>query len=270
MVYIFFLNTMYMTLNIAVLGFVSTSTQVGYYTTSSKVFTIVLAFYTAFTGVMLPRMSSLVSEGEMVEFKNLISKSISILFAFSIPLIIATTFLAPQIINIIAGPGYEGAYLPTIISMPLIFVVGYEQILIVQILTPLKEDKAKLINSVIGASVGLIGNIILVKYMLAVGATIVWALSEFSVLVSAQVFVTKLINIRFPFERLFTYLVSYLPLSVAIIIIKNICGNVILLFTTVVILIIVYFMILECLVLKNQDVLNLTKTIIIKVKNEKD
>lgn len=261
-----FLNTMYMTLNVAVLGFVSTSAQVGYYTTSSKVFGIILAIYTAFTGVLLPRMSLLISEGRIEDFKKLIGKSIDVLITFSVPLVFVTTLLAPQIIRIIAGPGYEGAYLPAIISMPLIFVVGYEQILVVQILTPLKEDKIKLFNSIIGACVGLLGNIVIVKYLLAVGATIVWATSEIAVLVSAQYFVTKLIGIKFPIKKLLTSIVSYIPLCLIIIILQRVLNDVFLLCFVASFVSTIYFVVLQCLCFRNKDVINLTKPILLLLK----
>ena len=48
--------------------------------------------------------------------------------------------------------------------MPLILIIGYEQIIVIQILMPLKRDKAIFINSIIGASVGILLNILLVAF----------------------------------------------------------------------------------------------------------
>ena len=58
----------------------------------------------------------------------------------------------------------RGAILPMRIILPLVLVIGYEQILICHILMPLKKDKAVLMNSVLGASVGIIFNILLVSH----------------------------------------------------------------------------------------------------------
>ena len=135
---------MYTTFNVAYLGFTSNEVEVGYYTTATKLYTILLALFTAFTSVMIPRMSSLVAENKMEEFKKLSQKSSNILFGFSIPLIIYASVYAPYIINLIAGMGYEGAILPMRIILPLVLVIGYEQILICHILMPLKKDKAKI------------------------------------------------------------------------------------------------------------------------------
>lgn len=126
-----FLTSMYSSFNVAYLGFVSGEVEVGYFTTATKLFSILLALYTAFTGVLMPRMSNLIREGCWDEFKILLRKSIDILLFFSIPLIIFSIVFAPEIINMISGKGYEGAIVPMRLSMPLILIIGLEQILII-------------------------------------------------------------------------------------------------------------------------------------------
>ena len=252
-----FLNTMYSTLNVAFLGFVSSIEEVGYYTTATKIFSIILAIYTAFTGVMLPRMSYLFSEHKIKEFKELIIKSLNILIMFSIPIVIFSMILAPQIINIISGDGFEGAYIPAIISMPLIFVVGYEQILVIQIITPLKEDVIKLKNSIVGALVGIIGNIILVSYFHAIGAALVWALSETAVLISAQYYVTKLTGLRFPIFQLVKEIFIYSPLILVFIFIQMISNSDVFTLGISCIILILYFLLIKLCLLKDSFLLGI-------------
>ena len=57
------LTSMYTTFNTAYLGIVCGNTEVGYYSTAMKLQSIILAIYTAFTGVMIPRMSALIGQG---------------------------------------------------------------------------------------------------------------------------------------------------------------------------------------------------------------
>lgn len=256
-----FLNTMYSTLNVAFLGFVSTTTQVGYYATASKIFGIVLAVYTAFTSVLLPRMSMLYTEHKMEEFSTLIQKSISVLLTFAVPVVVVFSILAPQIVNVISGPGYEGAYIPAIISMPLIFVVGYEQILVVQIITPMRQDRIKLINGVVGACVGILGNLLLVKTFMAIGATIVWAASEISVLFSAQYFVTKLNGMRFPSLNLMKSLVAYTPLAIMMFVISTYVDNSFLVLGTAMIISVLYFAVYEICIKKNSLLINVMQNL---------
>jgi O-antigen/teichoic acid export membrane protein len=205
------LTSMYTSFNVIYLGFVSGEVEVGYYTTATKLYAILLSFYTAFTGVMLPRMSVLIDEGKMEEFNEMISKSISGLLLFSLPLIVISVVFAPQIIEIIAGKGYEGAILPMRIVMPLLFVIGYEQILVIQILMPLKKDKVILRNSIVGAFVGVLMNILLVSNLLSIGSAIVWVLAELSILALSVYSVNKQVEILYSFKVILKDFVWSIP-----------------------------------------------------------
>lgn len=192
------LTSLYTTFNVAFLGFAKSPEEVGYYTTATKLFTLILSFYGAFTGVMIPRMSILLSEGKINEFKRLTNKSIELLFAFVVPIIITTDFCAPIIIKIIAGEGFEGAILPMRIIMPLMLITGLEQILVLQMLSPLKKDTAILRNSTIGAIVALLCNILIVPIYASVGTAFVWIMSEVAVMFSAQYYVRRYIDYKIP------------------------------------------------------------------------
>lgn len=235
------LVSMYTTFNTAFLGFEGGTKEVGYYTTATKLFQIILSLYTAFTTVMMPRMSSLLSKGKIEEFKSKLKMSNEILMAFTIPLVIIGFIYAPEIIRIISGKGYEGAIVPMRIIMPLVFIIGYEQILVIQTLMPLKKDKAIFINSSIGAIVGLILNLMLVPVYKSIGSSIVWLCSELSVFCSAQFYVTKYTQIRFPLKKLLYYLViSVIPVLICISA-KIITHNIILKLSILIIVFIYYF-----------------------------
>lgn len=206
------LTSLYTTFNVAFLGFATNEYEVGYYTTATKLHSIILALFTAFTGVMLPHMSSLLSKRKFDEFEQAYKNSINILLTFSIPIIILAEFLAPHIVFLLAGEGYEGAIMPMRIVLPLVLIIGLEQILIVQILTPMGKDKAIFINSLMGATFGCLFNFLLVRSMGSVGSAITWAISEFAVLISASVFVSRYICLKFPVKPLLHSLFYNLPI----------------------------------------------------------
>lgn len=250
------LTSMYTSFNVIYLGFVSGEIEVGYYTTATKLYAILLAFYTAFTGVMLPRMSALINEGKMVEFNKMISKSISVLLLFSLPVIVISVVFAPQIIYLIAGSGYEGAILPMRIVMPLLFVMGYEQILVIQILMPLKKDKVILRNSLIGAIIGIAMNIFLVSSLKSTGSAIVWVIAEFTILILSQIIVRRYANIYFPYKNFLRSLLLAIPavlLSMSIQTYFNTNSFAVLCVGSSMVL--VYFFVLNVFFLKNKIIL---------------
>lgn len=186
-----FLTSMYTTFNVVYLGFECGDTEVGYYATSTKIYRMILSVFTAVTGVMMPRLASLLSEEKFGTFRSLLKKSFRILFIIFIPTSLAIGIFAPQIIHLIAGAGYEGAIMPLRIISPLLLIIGLEQIIIIQGLMPLKKDKEVLINSAAGAATGIIANLILVPQYGATGAAISWFAAECVVLTSSSIFFIK-------------------------------------------------------------------------------
>lgn len=204
------LTSMYTSLNVVYLGFVAGEKEVGYYTTAIKIYTILLSLFTALSGVLLPRFSAMVAENKILELKKLIFKSLDLLCMICFPLIVFTEFFTPQIIEYIAGNGYQGAITPMRIVMPLMFIIGLEQIYIIQLLMPMKEDKIILRNSLIGALAGIVFNILLVSTLKSVGSSIVWLISELCVLFSASLFVHRKLNIYFDWHIVYMRLLSTL------------------------------------------------------------
>ena len=207
-----FLTSMYTTFNVTYLGFISDSVQVGYYTSATKVFSMVIALFTAFTTVMLPRMSAVLSEGRKDEFLELVSKTFRILFIVGVPVILLLLVGAGDVIRILSGKGYEGAVAPMRIVAPLILIIGMEQILVVQVMMPMKMDRAVFVNSAVGAGVGVLLNLLLVRFMLAQGSAIVWMVSELSVFMCAWIVVSRSLSLHFPLGDLMRVIVFHLPL----------------------------------------------------------
>lgn len=255
------LTSMYTSFNVAYLGFVAGETEVGYYTTATKLYTVLLALYTAFTNVLMPRMSVLVTERKWDEFRKLLQKSMNILLALSIPLIILSMIMAPQIIELISGTGYEGAIVPMRITMPLMLITGFEQILIIQTLMPLKEDKVILRNSLLGAFVGISMNILLVKDLQSVGSALVWVISELAILIFAQLFLCKHYSIHFPIRLVFIRLLQNLPLVCLIYLLSRIPCNFMLSLVVAVIATCLYSVLLQLYVIKDKTLLNQCKAI---------
>lgn len=186
------LTATYTTFNIIYLGLESDLINIGYYWTAIKIYNVAIGIFGAFTSVMMPRMSTLHSEGNINKFNQMISKSFDILFTISIPLVIFTTILSPQIISLISGNGFEGAVISMRIIMPLVIVVGIAQILVVQILIPLLKDKIIFNASIFGAIFGISLNIILVKRFGSTGTAIVLFFSEISITLYYMYKISKL------------------------------------------------------------------------------
>ena len=251
------LTAMYVSFNVIFLGAKCGDIEVGYYSTATKLYGLLMSFFSAFTGVMLPRMSSLLAEGRKDDFLKMTNKSLDILLLFALPIIVLSEVYAPEIIRIIAGPGYENAVVPFRIVMPLMLVIGYEQVVIIQMLSPLQKDKAILTNSCLGAIVALALNFALVPRMGSVGSAIVWCSCELTVLVSAQYFIHKYIGYLFPWKSLFRSLIITIPAILICTLCCSILNNNYLAMVISAVLVAVLFVLSEIIVFKNEVALSL-------------
>ncbi len=185
------MSSLYMTFNVMCLGILSTNEQVGYYTVSFKIYSIVLSVFAAFTDVMLPRMSSIIAKGNKSLFNLMTSKSISLLCTISIPIMYYGICMAPQLISIFAGAGYEPSIIPMRIIFLAILPVGIAYIIAKQFLLPLKKERILLIASLFGGFIAIIMNILFVKKYYSIGSSIVLLASEITVTLVYLIYIKK-------------------------------------------------------------------------------
>ena len=189
------LTSMYTTFNVTFLGFTTNDTEVGYFTTATKLYTIILSVFTAFTTVMVPRVSYMLEQGQKKELQAMVDKVTSLLASLVTPIIIFCLFQSKSIIYLIAGPGYEGSIIPFQIVIFLLFIIGLEQVIIQQFLMASSSNKSIFIVSSIGAVVGISVNILLTPHFGAIGSSIAWGVSESAVLLTGIYILKKQVGI---------------------------------------------------------------------------
>ena len=245
--------SMYTTFNVIYLGFVASDAEVGYYYAAKKLFYILLGLFSVFTAVMLPRMSSLVEKRQEEEFRRKVGQTFDLVLAVGIPLAVFLLMMAPQIIGLMSGPGYEGAILPMRIISPVLVLSGMAQIWVIQILMPLKEDRIILLSSLIGAVAGIIFNILLVGRLGAVGSAIVLLCSELAGNLLSFVFAIRKGYLRFPLKQTGIFLVAAVPYVLCCLSASFIEGN----FPSLVVsaaLCLLYFLLFNGLLYKNSSI----------------
>ena len=203
--------SMYTTFNVIYLGFVASDAEVGYYYAAKKLFYVLLGLFSAFTAVMLPRMSSLVEKRQEDEFHHKVAQTFDLVFAIGIPLTVFLVLMAPQIIGLMSGPGYEGAILPMRIISPVLLLSGMAQIWVIQVLMPLKQDRIILLSSAVGAVTGIVINILLVGRLGAVGSAVVLLSSELAGNLLSFVYAIRKGYLRFPLKQAGIFLVGAVP-----------------------------------------------------------
>lgn len=205
------LNAAYTTFNVGYLGMVHSKTQVGYYTTATKIFLIVLSFYSTWTTVVMPRISSLLCENDKMGVEKLINTSLNILYIVMIPISIIGYSLSQEIVNIIGGLQFIPAVPLLKIAFIILPICGIEQILVIQVMMPYKADKQILLNSCVSAVIGIVLGQYLIRNYASLGSILTWVVIEVSVLLTSILSVRKILRINYLSSEFWRVIMTSIP-----------------------------------------------------------
>ena len=220
-------TTIYLNLDKAMLGFLCTDTDVGYYGAAVKIKTILVALVTSLGAVILPRASYYVEQGRMDEFKRISKKALDFVVLASVPLTVFFSFSALDSIIALSGNKYMGSVVPMQVIMPTLILIGITNIFGIQIMTPLGKEKYVLYSEIAGAIADLLLNAILIPQYKATGAAIGTLIAEFVVLIVQYHFIKKeygnemlgeAIKLKTYWKKLSGAFISILPAVLAFII----------------------------------------------------
>lgn len=208
-VFIFFginvVTNIYTLFDTTMIGFLSTNSEVGYYTASTKLGHMVLSMLTALTSVLLPRLTQYVQNEEKECLNELIQKSFNILILLAIPITFGIALLSKPLIILLSGQ----QYLPSVPSMriisPIIFFISFGNLIGAQLLPAIGKEKIAFFSYITGAFSNISINLFLIPHYGAFGAAIGTVCSEFLVTFIQLLYVRKLIKSK---ELLLTFLQS--------------------------------------------------------------
>ncbi|MEY4455849.1 MAG: flippase Wzx [Bacteroidota bacterium] len=215
-----FIISIYIQLDTVMLGFMSSSKNVGYYATGIKLNKLLLALVTSLGVVLLPRLSFFIANDMKEEFKRVLKKSFEVIWIFCLPIVASMFLLSDEIIVLFAGKQYLPASICVMITSPIVLFIGLTNILGIQILYPMGKDKEVIYAVASGAIFSLILNLLLIPNLTYVGAAIATLISEFVVLIVLVLLISKEYRMLMPYNSILKYLFATLLLVLFIFVIK--------------------------------------------------
>lgn len=182
----------YATFNMVYLGFAADDSAVGCFSTASKIVTLVGVVFTAYVSVMAPRANRLWVERETRLFRQYAAKSAVVIIIIGLCLGTGVYLLAPQLVEILSGPGYDGAVLPLRLMTPLLTITGLSQMFALQMLVPAGRENRIAFNSACGFIVCLVINILLTHTIQQTGSAMAWMAGETTTMLLSLAAVVKL------------------------------------------------------------------------------
>ncbi len=250
------LFSFYGSFNVLYLGIKCSSEAVGYYTTSIKLYSIMLAVISAYNGVLVPYLNNLYGQGNFDKFKDCIEKTLPIVFITAIPIIVIGTIFAREIIYIIAGDGFERSILPFQIVLIQVLVVGLAQIFENQILLSFKKYKEILLCTIISVSLAIIIIILFVSKYAEIASAYAVAIPHIVEVILLYFFAKKCINFSFCFPTLIKVILTCLPIAFICFCTQYFIRNSMIAFIIGCTFSAVYYLLVQCYIIKNVFILS--------------
>ncbi|MGL5963761.1 MAG: polysaccharide biosynthesis C-terminal domain-containing protein, partial [Fusobacteriaceae bacterium] len=170
--------SIYTNLDSVMLGYKSTETSVGLYSSGIKLVRLVLGIVTSLGAVMLPRISNYIHNSLEDELKSLLNKAFKFILMLSLPCFLGLYLTSREIILIFSGSGFIEAVSTMKYLTPLIIFIALSNFIGIQILYPRGEEKKVLISVIVGAVVNFGLNWILIPKYSQDGAAISTSIAE--------------------------------------------------------------------------------------------
>ena len=261
----------YNSLDSFILGMMCSDESVGYYNVAVKVNTIIVTFFIAMSPVYLPRMIKYITEKNSAALNSLLNKVIRLKTILIYPMIGGLFCLAPQVVWILAGDGYDESVLTLRL---LCFVLGFvilSSIVQKDVLIPKGREKAVLVLTVVAAVSNVLISSILIIFVGFNGAAIGSLIAEGIVFISGVLYVKKiekinlfLIIFRESYKYIFATLIMIFVCFLMSCFIHN---NLLLIVTSIPVAAVIYFLCL--LVLRDYFLITNTSAFLRKLFGKK-
>lgn len=183
--------SLYKVMDKIMLGRICNLDQVGFYENAEKVINIPNGLITAFSTVMLPRMSAYFADGDDHTASLLIKKSSEFMMFLSCALAFGLYGIAVEFTKVFYGKGFEqSAELIKIIAITII-AQALGTVMRSLYLIPKGKDSCYICSIFAGAGINLVLNSILIPIYESKGAAIATMIAEFAVMFLQMLFVQK-------------------------------------------------------------------------------
>jgi O-antigen/teichoic acid export membrane protein len=201
-----FIVSIYINLDTVMLGFLSTATNVGYYSSAMKLTRMLIGMVVSFGDVLLPRLSYYLANEMRDEFDRMLKKSLGVILLLCLPITTALMMISREILLVLAGSKYLPAAGCLVITAPIILFIGLTNIFAIQILYPLGRERSLVLSVSLGAAVAVGLNLILIPRYAHFGAAWGTLIAESVVLIAQFILVRRHYQIHWPWRSLAKYL----------------------------------------------------------------
>lgn len=170
--------TIYVNLDVTMLGWIKGDYSVGLYSAAAKVYTIIKNMLAGLYIVAVARMSQYAGSEDWLRYKKTSTQILSYLTVLLMPAGVGLTCVAPEVIKLIGGADFSKAAIDLkILGFALIFAI-FGGFFTAGINISLGREKITLIATTISAALNFVLNLIFIPWFSHAGAAITTLISE--------------------------------------------------------------------------------------------
>lgn len=228
------------------LGIMSDVNEVGFYESSERIINLPMAFVTALGTVMLPRVSSMLGNGQASDCKHLFEKSIKFAMFLSSSISMGIIAVSEEFIPLFLGENFKKCILIVDILMPSCLFLAFANVIRTQYMIPYKQDRNYIISLSVGAAANAILNILLIPRFQSIGAAIGTLVAEILVCLYQAWSIRHSIDLKKNIRNIFPYLMAGIIMCLCCFRIKKTAdsNDWLFLFYKIVVGIMIYFLVL--------------------------
>lgn len=199
--------SIYKVMDKIMLGNMSSYDQVGFYNNAEKIINIPMGIITALGTVMLPRMSNIVANGDKKRVDDYIRISAKLVTLLSSAIAFGLMGVSSVLAPVFFGDEFIACGEIIRLLSVTVFFIAWANVIRTQYLIPNKRDSIYLTSTMVGATLNLIINWMLIPKYQANGAAFGTIVAEFSVMLVQMVAVKNELPMR-------KYIMSYSPILI--------------------------------------------------------
>ncbi|RKS13320.1 flippase [Flavobacterium sp. 120] len=204
------IGSVYVLLDNVILGILSTTESVGFYSSAIKITKIPISLISSLGIVLIPRLSESFSNNDLKSIKYYIDSSVQFVLTFGVPLCLGIALTAKWTVLIISGTEFEPSIELVRYLSPIIILIALNGIFFFQLFTPGNKEVSMIIILAMSAIISIVLNLILIPKIQHLGAAITTTITEFSVFLISIYFAKKHFNIKINFKMFINPLLSSL------------------------------------------------------------
>lgn len=222
----FFLTTsiisVYVFFDVLILGWVADEVHVGYYTVAIRIVKLSLLLVLSLNVILFPRISYLkFTSADETKLHDLIQKAMQFIIVVTLPLGAGFYFMAPQIIDILAGNQFTPSVLLVQILSVLPLFIGFSNLFVFQILTPFGREKQLLLCVAVTCTLSLLLHLTLSRLWIEKGTAVATIATEMFMTLLTATFAFKTFRFRFPYYTLLQSCIASFPFILVIVVCRN-------------------------------------------------